>query len=183
MKRREFLGQALAGGAAVAAVGAAASGCEGPKPRPREPGAGPALVGKRVRWRMASSFPRSLDTIYGGAEVLAERVSAMTGGAFEIRVYPAGELVPALQVLDAVQQGTIQCGQSASYYYIGKNPALAFDTCVPFGMTARQQAAWLLEGRRGGPRAAVRRLQRPELPRGQHRGPDGGMVQARDRRS
>ena len=146
MKRREFLGQALAGGAAVAAVGAAASGCEGPKPRPREPGAGPALVGKRVRWRMASSFPRSLDTIYGGAEVLAERVSAMTGGAFEIRVYPAGELVPALQVLDAVQQGTIQCGQSASYYYIGKNPALAFDTCVPFGMTARQQAAWLLEG-------------------------------------
>ena len=101
---------------------------------------------KRVRWRLASSFPRSLDTIYGAAEVMAERVAAMTGGAFEIRVYPAGELVPALQVMDAVQRSTVQIGQTASYYYIGKNPALAFDTCVPFGLTARQQAAWLLEG-------------------------------------
>lgn len=101
---------------------------------------------KKLRWRLASSFPRSLDTIYGGAEVLAERVSAMTDGAFEIRCYPAGELVPGLQVMDAVQQGTVQVGQTCSYYYIGKNPALAFDTCVPFGMTARQQNAWLLEG-------------------------------------
>lgn len=140
MKRRTFLGSLAAGGAALAA------GCEGPKPRAQASG-GPGIVtGRRVRWRLASSFPRSLDTIYGAADVLAERVAAMTDGAFEIRVYPAGELVPALQVLDAVQQGTVQIGQSASYYYIGKHPALAFDTCVPFGMTARQQAAWLLEG-------------------------------------
>jgi TRAP-type mannitol/chloroaromatic compound transport system substrate-binding protein len=102
-------------------------------------------TGKRVRWRLASSFPRSLDTIFGAAEVMAERVKAMTDGQFDIRVSPAGELVPALQVLDAVQQGTVQIGQSASYYYVGKNPALAFDTCVPFGLTARQQHAWLLE--------------------------------------
>ncbi|RME21787.1 MAG: ABC transporter substrate-binding protein, partial [Deltaproteobacteria bacterium] len=120
-------------------------------PQPAEPpaatGAAPAVsTGKKVQWRLASSFPRSLDTIFGASEVLARRVEAMTGGNFRIRVYPAGELVPALQVLDAVQQGTVAVGQSASYYYIGKNPALAFDTCVPFGMTARQQSAWLLEG-------------------------------------
>jgi TRAP-type mannitol/chloroaromatic compound transport system substrate-binding protein len=107
---------------------------------------GPAVhTGRRVRWRLVSSFPRSLDTIFGAAEVLAERVAAMTGGLFEIRVFPAGELVPGLQVLDAVQQGTAHIGQSGSYYYLGKDPALAFDTCVPFGLTARQQQAWLLE--------------------------------------
>jgi TRAP-type mannitol/chloroaromatic compound transport system substrate-binding protein len=140
MKRREFLGGALVGAAGLAA------GCEGPKPRPVPAGGGPAVhTGRPVIWRLASSFPRALDTIFGGAEVLAERVSAMTDGAFTIRVYPAGELVPGLQVLEAAQQGTVQVGQSASYYYIGKNPALAFETCVPFGMTARQQAAWLDE--------------------------------------
>ena len=64
---------------------------------------------------------------------------------FDIRVYP-GELAGALEVLDSVQQGSVQVGQSASYYYIGKNPALAFECCVPFGMTARQQAVWLHQG-------------------------------------
>ena len=101
---------------------------------------------KKIRWRLASSFPRSLDTLFGSAETLANRVREMTGGNFDIRVYPGGELVGALEVLDAVQTGSIDVGQSASYYYIGKNPALAFDCCVPFGMTARQQAAWLHEG-------------------------------------
>ncbi len=136
MQRRDFLKTAV--------LGAAVAGCAGD-------GAGatdaPAVhTAKRIRWRLASSFPRSLDTIFGAAEVMAERVAAMTDGRFEIRVSPAGELVPALQVLDAVQQGTAHVGQTASYYYIGKNPALAFDTCVPFGLTARQQSAWLLEG-------------------------------------
>jgi TRAP-type mannitol/chloroaromatic compound transport system substrate-binding protein len=99
-----------------------------------------------VSWRLASSFPRSLEIIYGAAEHLAQRVSALTGGRFEIRVYPAGELVPGLQVMDAVQQGTVHAGHTASYYYIGKHPALAFDSGVPFGLTARQQNAWLYEG-------------------------------------
>lgn len=134
MKRRTFLGAALGGLTACGGQPSAATDA-------------PAIAtGKRIKWRLASSFPRSLDTIFGAADVLAERVSAMTDGAFQIRVYPAGELVPALQVMDAVQQGTVHIGQTASYYYIGKNPALAFDTCVPFGLTARQQAAWLLEG-------------------------------------
>jgi TRAP-type mannitol/chloroaromatic compound transport system substrate-binding protein len=99
-----------------------------------------------VQWRLASSFPSSLDTIYGAAEVLAERVEAMSEGRFRIRVYEAGEMVPALQVLDGVQKGSVQVGQTGGYYYTGKNPALAFDTCVPFGLTSRQQSAWLLEG-------------------------------------
>ena len=78
--------------------------------------------------------------------MIGEITSALTGGRFEIRAYPAGELVPGLQVMDAVQQGTVQVGQSTSYYYTGKNQALAFDAGVPFGMTARQQDAWLNEG-------------------------------------
>ena len=142
--RRAFFRDAgaLATGVAVgAAVGVA--GCGSTTPGASGDG-GPAVVtGKRIRWRLASSFPRSLDTIFGGAEELAARVKAMTGGAFDIRVYPAGELVPGLQVMDAVQNGTVHAGQSCSYYYIGKNPALAFDTCVPFGLSSRQQIAWL----------------------------------------
>jgi TRAP-type mannitol/chloroaromatic compound transport system substrate-binding protein len=99
-----------------------------------------------VRWRLASSFPKSLDTIYGAAETLSKRVAALTGGKFQIRVFAGGELVPGLQVLDAVGNGTAECGHSAGYYYVGKNMALAFDTAVPFGLTARQQNAWMSAG-------------------------------------
>ena len=132
MKRRAFLSTTLLGTAGIAGC---AQSQQGPAVQSR----------KKVIWRLASSFPRGLDTIYGGAEVLAERVTAMSGGDFTIRPYPAGEIVPGLQVMDAVQQGTVQLGQTCSYYYTGKNPALAFDTCVPFGLSARQQGAWLLE--------------------------------------
>jgi len=136
-------GSMLAGAAVGAGLGA--SGCGSTEPG-AEGGAPAVSTGKRIRWRLASSFPRSLDTIFGGAEELAERVKAMTAGQFDIRVYPAGELVPGLQVMDAVQNGTVQAGQTCSYYYIGKKPALAFDTCVPFGLTSRQQIAWLEQG-------------------------------------
>ena len=140
MKRREFLHHATAGaaGASLAACSRGSSGAGATAPA--------VHTAQRVRWRLTSSFPRSLDTIYGCAEVLAENLAAMTDGRFELRVYPAGEIVPGLQVLDAVQGGSVQVGQTCSYYYTGKSPALAFDTCVPFGLTARQQNAWLLEG-------------------------------------
>jgi TRAP-type mannitol/chloroaromatic compound transport system substrate-binding protein len=95
---------------------------------------------------LASSFPRSLDTIFGAAEMFSKRLEALTEGRFNVRVHPAGEVVPGLQVLDAVQQGTVEVGHSASYYYVGKSPALAFDTAVPFGLDARQQGAWLQHG-------------------------------------
>ena len=136
--RRDFLQRSLIGTAALAG---SAVGCAKPE------GGVPAVhTQKSVSWRLASSFPRGLDTIFGAAEVLAERLEAMSDGKFRIRVYPGGELVPNLQVLDAAQQGTVQVGHTASYYYIGKNPAFAFDTCVPFGLTSRQQTAWLTEG-------------------------------------
>jgi TRAP-type mannitol/chloroaromatic compound transport system substrate-binding protein len=102
-------------------------------------------AGKRVLWRLASSFPRGLDTLYGNAETLAARLDALSGGRFHVRCYPAGEIVPGLQVLDAVQQNTVQIGHTAGYYYTGKNPALAFESGIPFGLTARQQAAWLYQ--------------------------------------
>jgi TRAP-type mannitol/chloroaromatic compound transport system substrate-binding protein len=140
LKRREFLKQA----ASVAAGGAGAailSGCTS------QPDGAPAVhTKKNVVWRLTSSFTRSLDTLYGATEYFAARVEALSEGRFRIRTYPAGEIVPALQVLDAVQRGTVQMGQTASYYFVGKNPALAFECCVPFGLSSRQQMAWLYEG-------------------------------------
>ncbi|MDM9557424.1 TRAP transporter substrate-binding protein [Bordetella petrii] len=127
MQRRRFLTLAGAGGAALAAPAVAQEA--------------PA-----VNWRMPSSFPRSLDTVWGAAEFLAARVAAMTDGKFSIRPFSAGELVPPLQVLDAVQNGTTECGHTAGFYYLGKQPALVFDTGVPFGLTPRQHTAWLLHG-------------------------------------
>jgi TRAP-type mannitol/chloroaromatic compound transport system substrate-binding protein len=139
MERRDFVRAALTGAAGLGALGGCRAESSG--------GGGPAAPSRqRITWRLASSFPRSLDTIYGVAEVLAQRLEKVSGGLFQLRVYPAGELVPALQVLDAVQQNTVQVGHTASYYFTGKDPALAFDCCVPFGLTSRQQTAWLTEG-------------------------------------
>ena len=101
------------------------------------------ISGPRVSWRMATSFPPSLDILHGAALVVAARVEALTGGRFTIRVYPPGELLPALQVMDGVQSGTIHAGYTSDYYYIGKHPALAFGTSIPFGLNARQQTAWM----------------------------------------
>ena len=99
-----------------------------------------------VRWRMTSSFPKSLDTIYGGAETLAKRVDAITGGKFKIQVFAAGEIVPAFQAADAVQNLTVESCHTASYYFVGKNKAWAFDTTLPFGLNQRQQNAWIYHG-------------------------------------
>lgn len=135
--RRRFVRSAVATTAATAAL----SACGG-----AGTGAPAVQTGRRLRWRLASSFPRSLDTLYGINDFLSERLEALSGGGFSVRAYPAGEIVPAFQVLDAVQQGTVHLGHSASYYFTGKNPALAFDAGLPFGLTARQQHAWLYEG-------------------------------------
>jgi TRAP-type mannitol/chloroaromatic compound transport system substrate-binding protein len=143
--RRTFIGRAAVVGAAGAA--AVAAGCAGPEDGAADAPDAPAVHAREiVQWRLASSFPRGLDALYGSAERLAERLEQLTEGRFRIRPYAAGELVPALQVLDAAQQGTVQVGHSAGYYYTGKNEALAFDTGVPFGLTSRQQSAWLYEG-------------------------------------
>src|SRR6058998_1411851 len=99
-----------------------------------------------IKWRLASSFPKSLDTLYGGAEILAKRVAEATDNKFQIRVFAAGEIVPALQVLDAVQNNTVEMGHTASYYYVGKDPTFAFDCTIPFGMNYRQMNAWMMHG-------------------------------------
>ncbi len=105
-----------------------------------------AQAAPQVRWRLVSSYPKSLDTLFGGAEDLAKRVAELTEGRFQIRVYQAGEIVPGGQVLDAVQGGTVEAGHTYGPFYVGKNPALAFDGGVPFGMTYRQHNAWMLFG-------------------------------------
>ncbi len=140
MERRDFMKKATLGTAA----GALLAGCGNNTAEGQ--GSAPAVQTQpNVRWRLASSFARSLDTIFGAAEVLADRVSQLTGGRFVIRVYSGGEIVPSFEVLEAVQKGAVHMGHSASYYYIGKNPALAFDCTVPFGLTARQHMAWVYQ--------------------------------------
>ncbi|MCH7991308.1 MAG: twin-arginine translocation signal domain-containing protein [Gemmatimonadetes bacterium] len=141
MKRRDFLKKAGAGAAGVAALGA----CGGES---SAAGGGQTGVvdGPRVSWRLATSFPPSLDLLHGAGIRIGQRVEELTGGNFTMRVYAAGEIVPGLQVMDAVMQGTVHCGVSPGYYYIGKHPALAFDTAIPFGLTTRQQYAWMMHG-------------------------------------
>jgi TRAP-type mannitol/chloroaromatic compound transport system substrate-binding protein len=99
-----------------------------------------------IKWRCASSFPKSLDTIFGAAEIVSKTLLALTDGKFQIRVFAAGEIVPGLQVLDAVQNGTVETGHTVSYYYVGKDPTFAFDSAVPFGLNARQQNSWMYYG-------------------------------------
>ena len=125
MERRSFLKNA----AAAAAAGTVAA---------------PAIAQSQpaIQWRMAASWPKSLDTLFGGAELVAKRVAEITDGKFQIRVFAAGEIVPALQVLDAVQAGTVEMGHTATYYYFGKDPTFALACSVPFGPNSRQANAW-----------------------------------------
>ena len=99
-----------------------------------------------IEWDMATSWPLVLDTIYGGAEFFGGMVSKMTGGRFNIKAAPGGELVPGLEVLQSVQTGAVSAGHSASYYYVGIDPITQLSTAVPFGMTARGHQSWMYEG-------------------------------------
>ncbi len=99
-----------------------------------------------VRWRIASSFPKSLDTIYGSAEVFARAIKEMSGGKFEVTVHAAGELMPAFGVVDGVQNGTVEMAHTAPYYFFGKNEAFAIGGAIPFGMNSRQLTAWMVDG-------------------------------------
>jgi TRAP-type mannitol/chloroaromatic compound transport system substrate-binding protein len=129
MRRRSFIAHTVVGaGAGALAVPAVAQSL-------------PA-----ISWRLASSFPKTLDTIFGAADVFTRRVSQLTGGRFQIRAFAGGEIVPGLQVMDAVRAGTVEMGHTASYYYFGKDPTFSFDTAMPFGLTSRQQTAWYEQG-------------------------------------
>ena len=99
-----------------------------------------------IRWRLSSSFPKALDTIYGAAEVFAKQLKTMSGGKFEVSVHAAGEITPAFGVLDAVQQGSIDICHTAPYYFHGKDETFAIGTAIPFGLNSRQLTAWFYEG-------------------------------------
>jgi TRAP-type mannitol/chloroaromatic compound transport system substrate-binding protein len=136
VNRQQFLQTALTGvvtGSAVAACRATGS-------------TGSNVTLPTVNWQMATSWPVALDTIFGGAKSFSDRVSALTGGKFKITPRPAGELAPPLEVLNVVAQGAVPCGHTASYFYVGKSPATAFGTALPFGLNAQQQNSWLYEG-------------------------------------
>jgi TRAP-type mannitol/chloroaromatic compound transport system substrate-binding protein len=130
MKRRDFIkvtGLGVAGAATIAAPAIAQSMPE-------------------IKWRMTASWPKSLDTLYGGAEMLAKAVAQATDNKFQIQVFAGGEIVPGLQVLDAVQNGTVEMGHTASYYYFGKDPTFTFGTSLPFGPNMRLNQGWYVIG-------------------------------------
>jgi TRAP-type mannitol/chloroaromatic compound transport system substrate-binding protein len=129
MKRREFL---KAAGAGLTASAVAAPAIAQPMPE--------------LKWRLTASWPKSLDTLYGGCEYFAKRIAEITDNRFQIQVFAAGEIVPGLQVLDAVQNATVEMGNTALYYYWGKDPAFTFGTALPFGLNARQMNSWLRFG-------------------------------------
>jgi TRAP-type mannitol/chloroaromatic compound transport system substrate-binding protein len=99
-----------------------------------------------IKWRLTSSFPKSLDTLFGAATTIARLTAEMTDNKFQLQAFAAGEIVPALQVLDAVSNNTVECGHTYTGYYIGKNPTLIFDGSVPFGLTPRMHNAWMMFG-------------------------------------
>ena len=127
--RRKFIKTASAGGAAAAAATVAAPAI--------------AQANPEVKWRMQASWPKSLDTLYGGSELFCKIIAEMSDNKFQVRPFAAGEIVPGLQVADAVQNGTVEAGQTAAYYYFGKHPNFVFETGLPFSMNQRQYYAWL----------------------------------------
>jgi TRAP-type mannitol/chloroaromatic compound transport system substrate-binding protein len=130
MKRRDFIkvtGMGVAGAATIAAPAIAQSMPE-------------------IKWRMTTSWPKSLDTLHGGAEIMAKVVGEATDNKFQIQTFAAGEIVPGLQVLDAVQNATVEMGHTASYYYYGKDATFTFGSSIPFGPGMRLNQAWYTLG-------------------------------------
>jgi TRAP-type mannitol/chloroaromatic compound transport system substrate-binding protein len=133
LNRRNFLKAAGTGGIGAAAATTIAA---------------PAIAQSmpELKWRLTSSFPKALDTIYGAAEVFSKAVAEATDNKFQIQIFPANEIVPAFKAADAVTDGTVEMAHTASYYYVGKDPTFAFGTSMPFGLNARMQNAWMYEG-------------------------------------
>src|SRR5256885_9695757 len=130
MKRRDFIKVTGLGAAGAATMSAPAIAQSMPE----------------IKWRMPTSWPKSLDTLYGGAEMMSKVVAEATDNKFQIQTFAGGEIIPGLQVLDAVQNGTVEIGHTASYYYFGKDPTFTFGSSVPFGPNMRINQAWYMLG-------------------------------------
>ncbi len=140
--RRGFMATAAVG----LAAGVARARAETSPPPAAPPLPDDADATAEITWRMTSSFPKSLDLMYGGAETFALWVHALTGGRFRIDVSPAGDIAPGLQALDAVQAGTVEACQTSMDYYFAKDPTFALATAFPFGLNARGQSAFARAG-------------------------------------
>ncbi len=134
MDRRTFITKAGFAGAGAAAAASAL--------------AAPAIAqsNPKITWRIASSFPKSLETIYGGAPDLAKMMSEATEGNFTLQPFAAGEIVPGLQAMDAASSGTVEAAHTVGYYYVGKDPTWALGSAVPFALNARGMNAWMYHG-------------------------------------
>ncbi|RFC62154.1 ABC transporter substrate-binding protein [Fulvimarina endophytica] len=130
MDRRKFITGAAVGAAGVTGLAAPAIAQDRPK----------------LQWRMTSSFPKSLDTLYDASLTIAKYVTEGSDGQFEIQVFAAGEIVPGLQAADAVTNGTVEMAHTCSYYYWGQDATFALGTSIPFGLNARQTNAWFYHG-------------------------------------
>ena len=148
MNRREFLTSVATKAAGGAVIGLAAGCSFGATPAAQEVQQAVAQDNAlpEIKWEMATSWTPAVDILFGAAQLFADTVNTMTSGKMTIAVRAAGELAPGTQVLDVVSQGAVPIGHTASYYYIGKTPAAAFGTTLPFGLTAQQQNSWLYAG-------------------------------------
>jgi TRAP-type mannitol/chloroaromatic compound transport system substrate-binding protein len=148
MKRREFIKQAGVGSMALSGIVAAGcqsqdnAGSTGVQSNP----AVTTQVDKPVEWKMVTTWPKNFPGLGTGANFLAKLIEDMSGGRIKIKVYGAGELVPAFEIFDTVSNGTAQLGHGSAYYWKGKNAALQFFSTVPFGLTADEMNAWLYHG-------------------------------------
>ncbi len=141
MERRKFIAGGLVGAAALTAASCGK--------REEEKKQAPAVqtdAGKKIEWRMATTWPKNFPGLGTGANQLAKYISEMSGGRLEVSVFGGGEIVPALETFDAVAQGTAQMGHGAAYYWKGKSPATQFFAAVPFGLSAQEMNAWIYYG-------------------------------------
>ena len=135
MKRRQFVG-GLAAVAGLAACSSESSNCD----------SGSAAAEERFEWSMVTSWPPGLPGLGRGAQNLADRITRASGGRLTVKLYAAGELVPAFEVFDSVSRGTVEMGHGASYYHKGKLDAAQFFTAIPFGLNAQEMNGWLYYG-------------------------------------
>ncbi|WP_322629450.1 TRAP transporter substrate-binding protein DctP [Halothiobacillus sp.] len=143
MKRREFI--SIGSGAALAA-GMTLTGCNQSEKNASAPAMAPATSAETIHWKMVTTWPKNFPGLGTGANNIARYVDELSNGRLKIQVYGAGEIVPALEVFDAVRAGTAQMGHGGAYYWQGKIPAAPFFTSIPFGLIADEMNSWLYYG-------------------------------------